>query len=249
MNAWVGIGRSDIGLVRTANQDAFVSIDHSGLWAVADGMGGHAGGEIAAQTAIASLRAKAESTGDRLRRGEVTPAAVLIELVGHAHEAILRRAAIEPQLKGMGTTIVLLSIPAPESPTAYIAHVGDSRAYRFRSDTLTRLTNDHTLIQKYLAHGILTHQAAKTHPERHVLTQALGMSFPIKPSVTSVPIQSDDLFLLCSDGLMKMLEDDDIETLCAEAGNDPVKICNELIASALDRGGEDNVTVVAIAHP
>jgi protein phosphatase len=249
MSAWVGIGRSDIGLIRTSNQDAFLSIDRCGFWAVTDGMGGHAGGEIAAQTAIASLKARAESSTDRLRRGEDTSAAILTDLLVQAHQAILGRAALEPKLKGMGTTVVLLIIPPPESPTAYIAHVGDSRAYQFRSGTLTPLTRDHTLIEKYLVHGILTKQSARTHPERHVLTHALGMSSPLKPSVTAVPIQHDDLFLLCSDGLMKMLEDDAIQTLCAEAQGDPVRTCNRLIAEALDRGGEDNVTVVAIAHP
>jgi protein phosphatase len=249
MSAWVGIGRSETGLVRVSNQDAFVAIDRLECWAVADGIGGHVGGDIAAQTAIASVKAQVESSAERFRNGEGTPAEILTDLVVQAHRAILGRAKPEPNLRGMGTTIVLLWIPSPANQTAYVAHVGDSRAYRFRSGTLTSLTRDHTLIEKYLAHGILTENSARTHPERHVLTQALGMSSPVKPSVASVELAHQDVLLLCSDGLTKMLEDDNIRTICADAQGDPIRTCDHLIAEALDRGGEDNVTVVVIAHP
>jgi protein phosphatase len=150
----------------------------------------------------------------------------------------------------MGTTIVLLAIVSGPVPVAYIAHVGDSRAYRFRSGTLTLLTKDHTLIEKYLERGILTAESAKTHPERHVLTRALGVGTTVKPTIAAFPILPEDLVLLCSDGLTKMLEDEDIRTLLAADKLDPAQVCNRLVAAALDRGGEDNVTVVVVApHP
>jgi len=249
MSVWIGIGRSEIGLVRTSNQDAFAAIDRLGLWAVADGMGGHVGGEVAAQTAIASVKAQAELSADLLHHGQSTPTEFLTNLIAQAHDAILGRAKLEPKLKGMGTTIVLLSILASQTSTAHVAHLGDSRAYRFRSGTLTPLTRDHTLIEKYLARGILTEKSARTHPERHVLTRALGMSSPVNPVVTSYPLQQEDLLLLCSDGLTKMLSDDDIRGMFTKAKGDPIRTCDRLIAESLKRGGEDNVTVVVIAHP
>ncbi len=252
MSAWVGIGRSEIGLVRASNQDAFAVIDRLGLWAVADGMGGHVGGEIAAQTAIANVKAQAELSADLLHRddhGQGAATAFLTKLIAEAQNAILERAKLDPRLKGMGTTIVLLLIRLQQTPTVHVAHLGDSRAYRFRSGTLTPLTRDHTLIEKYLAHGILTEESARTHPERHVLTRALGMSSPVKPAITSYPLQQEDLLLLCSDGLTKMLEDDDIRDIFTETKGDPIWTCDRLIAESLEHGGEDNITVVVIALP
>ena len=248
MSSWVGIGRSEIGLVRAANQDAFITIDPLGLWAVADGMGGHVGGEVAAQLAIASIKAHAELSADTLRQGRTTSSQFLTELIIQAHLAILGRAQLEPRLKGMGTTLVMLLIRSSETPEAHVAHLGDSRAYRFRSDVLTPLTRDHTLIEKYLARGILTEQTARTHPERHVLTQALGMSAPMNPSISCSPLEKEDLLLLCSDGLTKMLEDGDIRDIIMNANGDPIRACDDLIDASLERGGMDNVTVVVIGH-
>lgn len=248
MSTWVGIGRSEIGLVRTMNQDAFATLDPLGLWAVADGMGGHVGGEIAAQTAIASITAQAQLSADMLRQGQTAPPTFLTDAIMQAHQAILGRVRLEPKLRGMGTTIVLLYIDSTEALTAHLAHLGDSRAYRFRSSSLTPLTRDHTLIEKYIDRGILTPKTARTHPERHVLTQALGMSTPVKPTLSSYPLEPGDLLLLCSDGLTKMMEDEDIqESFIAEKG-DPIRTCDRLISESLDRGGADNVTVVVIAH-
>ena len=247
MNTWIGAGRSEVGLVRALNQDAFAVINEVGVWAVADGMGGHVGGEVAAQTAIATVQAEAAASSRLLRNGQTSPTDVLTDLLSRAHDAILNRARSKSKLKGMGTTIVLLTIVPGPGPIAYIAHAGDSRAYRFRSGTLTLLTKDHTLIEKYLERGILTAESAKTHPERHVLTRALGVGVTVKPTVTAFPLLPEDLVLLCSDGLTKMLEDEDIRTVFAAGELDPAQICNRLVTAALDRGGEDNVTVVVVA--
>jgi serine/threonine protein phosphatase PrpC len=248
MSTWVGIGRSEIGLVRTMNQDAFATLDPLGLWAVADGMGGHVGGEIAAQTAIASITAQAHLSADTLRQGQTAPSTFLTDAIMQAHQAILGRVRLEPELRGMGTTIVLLYINTTETLTAHIAHLGDSRAYRFRSGSLTPLTRDHTLIEKYLERGILTPKTARTHPERHVLTQALGMPSLVRPSISSHPLEPEDLLLLCSDGLTKMMEDDDIRDIFIATKGDPIRTCDRLISQSLDRGGADNVSVVVIAH-
>lgn len=248
MNGWIGIGRSEVGLVRTVNQDAFAAIDQYGVWAVADGMGGHIGGDIAAQTAIRTIESQAASFSEALREGHTPPTEVLTELIGRAHEAILHRTRSQQKLKGMGTTIVLLAIVPTLDPVAYFAHVGDSRAYRLRAGSLTPLTRDHSLIEKYLERGILTPITAKTHPERHVLTRALGIPESATPTIGAFPIQVDDLVLLCSDGLTKMLEDDDIQRILSARGADPTHLCHHLVSEALNRGGEDNVTVVVVAH-
>lgn len=247
MNLWVGVGRSEIGLVRTVNQDAFTVLNEVAVWAVADGMGGHVGGEVAAQTAVATVQAEAHTASKLLSDGQTSPVDVLTDLISRAHDAILIRARSKSKLKGMGTTIVLLAIVSGPTPVAYLAHVGDSRAYRFRSGTLTPLTKDHTLIEKYLERGILTAESAKTHPERHVLTRALGVGVTVNPTITAFPILPEDRVLLCSDGLTKMLEDEEIRTVFAAGELDPTQVCNRLITASLDRGGEDNVTVVMVA--
>jgi protein phosphatase len=128
-----------------------------------------------------------------LGNSEASPVDVLTDLISRAHEAILNRARSKSKLKGMGTTLVLLAIVSAPAQIAYLAHVGDSRAYRFRSGTLTPLTKDHTLIEKYLERGILTAESAKTHPERHVLTRALGVGSTVHPTVTAYPILPEDL--------------------------------------------------------
>ena len=248
MNGWIGIGRSEVGLVRTVNQDAFTVVDQYGVWAVADGMGGHIGGDIAAQTAIKTLESQAASLSKSLCGGHPPPTKLLTTVIERTHEAILDRTRSHPHLKGMGTTIVLLAIVSSPSPVAYLAHVGDSRAYRLRAGSLTPLTRDHSLIEKYLERGILTPVTAKTHPDRHVLTRALGIPASATPTIAAFPIQEDDLVLLCSDGLTKMLEDDDIQRILSASDVDPTDLCQRLVNEALDRGGEDNVTVVVVAH-
>lgn len=249
MSMWIGIGRSEIGLVRSSNQDAYLLLDRLGLWAVADGMGGHVGGDIAAQTAITSIKAHAMNAADAIRKEQPDdPSAFLADLIQRAHDAILERVRLDPSLKGMGTTIVLLFIRPQPSPIAHVAHLGDSRAYLFRAGLLTPLTRDHTLIEKYLERGILTPKTARTHPERHVLTQALGVSSPLRPSFSSCPLERNDLLLLCSDGLTKMLDDEQIRDICSRTHGDPTQTCHSLVTASLDRGGTDNITVLVIGH-
>jgi protein phosphatase len=248
MSTWIGIGRSETGLVRASNQDAFAVMDSTGMWAVADGMGGHVGGAVAAQTAISTVQARAAFSQEQLRSGSASPIDVLTALINHAHDAILTQARSQPKLKGMGTTLVLLTVVPDQTSMAYVAHIGDSRAYRFRAGALTPLTRDHSLIEKYLERGILTPETAKTHPERHVLTRALGVSSTAIPTIAGCAMQEDDLVILCSDGLTKMLEDQDIQRVLCNADPSPASACDRLIAAALDRGGEDNVTVVVVAY-
>lgn len=245
MTTWIGIGRTDIGRVRPMNQDGLLILDPLGFWAVADGMGGHAGGEVAAQIAMAVAKAHIEQSASQ---GFGSPHDRLADLMAAAHQAVRDRAQCDPALQHMGTTLVALLLTPEPAAVAHIAHLGDSRAYLYRDHTLTPLTRDHTMAEKYLAHGILTKESVKTHPERHALTKAIGISPTATPDIASHPLHPDDLLLLCSDGLTKMLEDQDIALVMAQSGGDPARACDALIETSLARGGLDNVTVVVVAQ-
>ena len=154
----------------------------------------------------------------------------------------------KPSLKGMGTTFVALAITPAPTPMAHIAHLGDSRAYLYRTGQLTRLTHDHTLVETLVQRGVIDAAAALIHPKRHILTKGLGMGIDMKPEVTSTPVTPYDLILLCTDGLTKMLKDPAIASVLARANGDPHRACHDLIEQALSRGGKDNVTVIVVAY-
>ena len=159
------------------------------------------------------------------------------------HDLILAK----PSLNGMGTTFVALAITSSPLPVAHIAHLGDSRAYLYRTGALKQLTRDHTLVQKFVQRGLIDEATALTHPERHVLTKGLGMGVDMKPELTKMPVTPRDLIVLCSDGLTKMLEDAAIASVLSRANGDPNRACHDLIEQAMGRGGEDNVTVIVVA--
>jgi protein phosphatase len=172
----------------------------------------------------------------------------MTDLVTSANRRIHDLMREKPYLKGMGTTFVALAITPTPMPVAHTAHLGDSRAYLYRERQLTQLTRDHTLVEKWVQRGLIDAATALTHPERHVLTKGLGLGVDMKPELTSTPITPHDIILLCSDGLTKMLEDAAIASILARAHGDPHQACHELIEQALERGGEDNVTVIVVAY-
>jgi protein phosphatase len=245
---WLGVGRTETGHVRSTNQDVFAAINSCNFWIVADGMGGHPAGDVAAHLAVdaATQRAKtllaSKDLAPEIRQQH------LADTILAANRAIHEKIREEPSLKGMGTTVVAMTI-APASPrVAYIAHLGDSRAYRFHGGTLTQLTRDHTLLAVLLERGLINDATARAYPDRHVLAKGLGMGLEMLPEVVSTPLTPEDLLVLCSDGLTKMLEDRDIAAILAEAQLDPRRACDHLVEEALDRGGEDNVTVIVCAY-
>jgi protein phosphatase len=160
------------------------------------------------------------------------------------HDLMLEQSS----LRGMGTTFVALAITPTPIPVAHIAHLGDSRAYLYRAGQLTQLTRDHTLVQQLVQRGLIDEATALIHPERHVLTKGLGMGADMQPELTSVPVTPQDLIVLCSDGLTKMLEDSAIAAILSCASDDPHRACHNLIEEALKRGGEDNVTVIVVGR-
>ena len=247
---WIGVGLTDIGLVRKLNQDAF-SLDNTlQLWVLADGMGGHAGGEVASQIAVETIPHVIRTQLSTETSPYVQPdqlESLLCQALESANQTIRKEAAEDERLKGMGTTIVVVAIT--RSPTGYqasVAHAGDSRAYLFRQGTLSLWTKDHTLMEERLALNLITPEEVRTHPLRHVLTKALGIEPQAQPTIHTYPIDPSDLILLCSDGLTKMLTDQEIQTIVGQEAPHPEAICRRLVATANRLGGEDNTTVMLI---
>ena len=244
---WTGVGRTETGYVRASNQDALALLNDCGIWIVADGMGGHPAGDVAAQTAVAVATERARARASWLHTHPGSAAEFVTDLVTSANRRIHDLMLEKPSLRGMGTTFVALAITMTPMPNAQIAHLGDSRAYRYRAGQLTQLTRDHTLVQQLVQRGLIDEATALIHPERHVLTKGLGMGADMEPELTSIPVSPQDLFVLCSDGLTKMLEDVTIAAILSRASDDPNRACHDLIEEALNRGGEDNVTVIVVA--
>lgn len=241
---WHGVGVTDVGHVRPTNQDAFRVSDELGLWMVADGMGGHAGGDIASQKAVEAIHGYVKA--HHPFKTEEIPA-LLQSAVSHANDAIRDYASAHPAFIGMGTTVVVLFIPPPLSDCAWIAHAGDSRAYLIREQHLSALTTDHTVLEERIQAGLLPRSTPAHHELGHALTRAVGVESSIKTDVSKIKLQPMDAFLLCSDGLNKMLEDARIlDTLMTMTNHPPARKCEALVNLANDRGGRDNTTVVLI---
>lgn len=242
--------RTDPGPVRENNEDNFLVDLDTGLFVVADGMGGHAAGEVASEIAVqtvAEVLLEAEDPEEtRLARATPDPQDAIRERLRYAmNQASLRirRASLEdPARAGMGTTLCVLLI---EDGVAHIGHVGDSRIYLFRDDTLTRLTRDHTVVQQEIDAGRLTPELARIVPHKNILTQSVGYHGPVEPDTATRPVSEGDLFILCSDGLTDPLDDEALAQIIRATPSD--ELAEELVQQALTNGTEDNVTVVVTA--
>ena len=224
-------GFTDPGRKRRRNEDSFV-IDPP-LFAVADGMGGAQAGEVASRLAAAAFREFHEAD-------ELDPEERLAAIIQEANRRIFERAADDAQVSGMGTTITA-ALVAGEA--LVIGHVGDSRAYRLRGGKFEQLTDDHSLVADLVRSGRITPEEADAHPQRSVITRALGTDREVDVDTFTVPAESDDLFLICSDGLTTMVDDEEIRDLVTRAG-DLDQAGKGLVKAANKAGGEDNITVV-----
>lgn len=229
---------TDVGLVRTNNQDQLLV--SPGLYAVADGMGGHAAGEVASSTAVRALQAAFEA-------GEVHTAESLESATKAANRAVWEQARTNRGMLGMGTTLVAVAVVETDDGTSglAVAHVGDSRLYLLRDHVLHQLTVDHSLVQELIDDGQITPAQAAIHPQRHVLTRALGVEPSVDVDLIDISPRHGDRYILCSDGLPREASDDQI-TAVAERFADPSEAARQLVALANARGGSDNVTVVVI---
>lgn len=232
MNVSVG-AKTDVGRVRSGNEDSYL-VD-APIFVVADGMGGHTGGEVASGTAI-------EMITETSREKPPVDVGVLETYVKQANEAIWNKAQKNPSLHGMGTTCTLLHV---EGSTVHIAHVGDSRAYLSRNGEISQLTEDHTLVERMVREGRISRDEAPRHPQRSIITRALGVDSQVEVDTTSIEVQAGDRVLVCSDGLSSMLNDRKIQEIL-ESDSDAQQTADRLVEAANDAGGEDNITVVVL---
>jgi len=225
--------RTDVGKVRRQNEDAAWVDAKRGVFAVADGMGGHLAGEVASGMAI-------EAVKDMAKKNDFASVNVMREAVVSAHEAIIRHAQKNPACAGMGTT---LSMMWRGGHYMYIAHVGDSRIYRYRDGELEQITQDHSLVEELVRARIITREEARTHPRRNIITRALGTQGDNLPDLLAADVRPGDLWLLCTDGLCGMISDEEIARVLS-SGATLEMMAGSLIEKALDAGGRDNVTLV-----
>jgi serine/threonine protein phosphatase PrpC len=242
-------GATDTGNIRTNNEDAYLVQDAAGLFAVADGVGGYEGGEVASRIAVDTLfAALPDLLGDKDRtppQGFSAAAereiAAMRSAFTLANQKIRRERELNPKLSSMGTTLTSLLV---RNGRAFLVHIGDSRAYLLRSGELRQLTNDHSLVAEQVRAGMLTPLQARTSPYRHVISRALGLQDDILPDTAMQPLQQGDTFLLCTDGLTEMVDDRVIEKILSNASlPDAVR---ELIGEAKKNGGVDNITAVLV---
>lgn len=237
-----------VGRVRPTNQDAFLVSNELGLWIIADGMSGHAGGDVASQKAVEAIdNYVARRAEQGLPAGTEEIPSFLQSAIGYANETVLVHARANPELTGMGTTVVLFFLPAAFSPLAWVAHAGDSRAYLIRNRRISALTRDHTVLEERIRQGLLPESTPASHPYGHELTRGIGVSSTIEADVSTIELQPTDEVLLCSDGLNKMLNDEDIlDVLMTARSHPPKQKCQALIDQANVRGGRDNTTVIVL---
>jgi protein phosphatase len=243
----IAYGRTDKGLVRPNNEDGFYIDDKAGLLVVADGMGGHASGEIASNLATDVIRDyfKAFKEGRAALMGKFDEeysemAKAIGSSVRLANQAIYEAAKSNVAWQGMGTTVAAVAI---KRNRLSIAHVGDSRVYLVRAGDIEQLTDDHSVVYEQVKRELLTSEEAQKSEIRNLLTRALGVSSDVEVDVSELTLSAGDILVLCTDGLNTMVSDDDILAL-AVSTKDPAAVCDRLVELANKQGGRDNITVI-----
>jgi protein phosphatase len=239
-------GMSDIGCQRENNEDQYAYWEPADdeefarkgrLAIVADGMGGHEGGQEASRIAVEAIREVfAETPGG-------DPQSLLVTGFQTAHVRILKFADRHPELHGMGTTATAIALVGHQ---LFYAHVGDSRLYLVRGADISRMTHDHSYVGRLVENGVISSAEAETHPQRHILTAALGAGGEVSPETPqqAIELQKGDVLVLCTDGLWSLISEDEIQNVVA--GGKPREACQALIKMVKDRGGPDNITVQVI---
>ncbi len=245
-------GRTECGPVRDNNEDALIVDTEARVFLVADGMGGHAAGEVASDLAIHAVHSiltqeadpeetrlvdsgPAASTGARIRER-------LRYAMNQASTTVRRRADADPNLRGMGTTLVAVIIEGNE---AHIGHVGDSRAYLLRAGKIKRLTRDHTVVQQEIDAGRLSLELARLLPQRNILTQSLGFHGVVEPDTSTVALLPGDVIFACTDGITDPFDDASLAEVARDV--EPERLADVLTETALARGTQDNATLVVVA--
>jgi PPM family protein phosphatase len=241
--------RTDVGMKREHNEDSFLVNEDLGLFVVCDGMGGHAGGETASRLAVQTIEKELISAklrtddpfSSQVALAESPLAGALREAVEGACSAVFRTSRANPELAGMGTTCISLLVHGEH---AIVGHVGDSRAYLVRDGEVWQLSEDHSLVNEQVRAGLLTLEEAKHSRLKNIITRSVGFEEDVLVDVVGVETRAGDRFLLCSDGLSNLVETDEIRD--ALGHDDVAQVPEMLIQLANARGGDDNITVVAV---
>ena len=232
-------GNTDVGVVRSGNEDSFLLNCAGGLFIVADGMGGHAAGEVASEMAVQIVSSE---LGSLRGLSDAEAASRMRSAIRKANAAIFDRTLAEHDKRGMGTTTTVMVL---FSRRYLIGQVGDSRAYLLRDGDLLQLTKDHSYVQEQVDAGLLTPEQARTHPYSNVITRCVGANEDVAPDIYFGNLERGDVVLLASDGLTGMLEDQQLATIMGAEEN-PETCVNKMIADANRRGGLDNITAIVI---
>ena len=242
---------SDPGRVRKNNEDSFLADPAVGVFAVADGMGGHAAGEVASRMALNTLQ-EALAKSSQSKEAEFSPdqtavlsppSSLLVNGIRSANQAVFQSSMEKEEYRGMGTTLVAVyfgdSVPA-------VAHVGDSRLYRIRSQKLEQITEDHSVVWEQYREGLLPKEALSSSPMKNIVTRALGMQATVDVDVQELEVKKGDQLLLCSDGLSDLVRDEELLRTVGEVSGDLDQACHQLVQMANQLGGKDNITVLLI---
>ncbi|MBR0463594.1 MAG: Stp1/IreP family PP2C-type Ser/Thr phosphatase [Clostridia bacterium] len=231
------VALSEKGRVRPVNQDAFYQPKPGETFAVVcDGMGGHRAGDVASQLCVQEFTRW-------LRCAPFPSEETLRYAVGEANRQVYVKSRTEADKSGMGTTLTAIWVA---DDCVYLAHVGDSRAYRLRDGELRQISHDHSVVAELMAKGVITKEEAKTHPQRHYITRAVGTNNRVEPEVSRCTLKSGDVWLLCSDGLSNYFELDELQSVLNADTSLEAK-AQRLMTTALDRGGNDNITLLIVA--
>ncbi len=246
---------TDAGRVRDHNEDCIEARPEIGLYVLADGMGGYNAGEVASGMATSLIadglqEAWREREVDRMRRDEakVLGERLIREQITRANSAIFTTSQNNPECAGMGTTLVVCHF---YDDFVTVAHIGDSRLYRLRGEAMEQVTRDHSLLQEQLDSGLITPEQAKLSQNKNLVTRALGIDPVVEPEIHVYDTQPDDLYLLCSDGLSDMVDDEEIRLTLITLKSNPSLTVQQLVQAANDNGGRDNISamLVRIAEP
>jgi protein phosphatase len=246
---------TDPGRVRDHNEDCIESRPEVGLYVLADGMGGYNAGEVASGMATSLIADGLQETWiaselARMGREEAKAASerMLREQIARANAAIFTTSQNNPECAGMGTTLVVCLY---HDNFMSVAHIGDSRLYRLRGDTMEQVTRDHSLLQEQLDSGLITPEEAKLSQNKNLVTRALGIDPTVEPEIHVYETQKDDIYLLCSDGLSDMVEDEEIRLTLITLRTNPSLTVQQLVQAANDNGGRDNISamLIRVAEP
>ena len=248
---YVAAAKTDVGQKRQGNEDRFCLDPSLGLYVVADGMGGHAAGEVASRLAVETIQEWMEKYLSGADVAIVGPAVAagsaeanfLLSSIRLANRIIFDSAKDRREYAGMGTTVVAV---LAQDDRFVLAHVGDSRIYRIRQDDIVQISRDHSFVQEQVDNGLMSAAEAHQSQYRHMITRALGLKESVDVDLTEQPARPGDVLLLCSDGLSDLLDDEDMLVAVRDHADDLEQACQALVARANSKGGDDNITVLVV---